>query len=69
LSSTCKNIEVVFHISSSLVKSRLHTENQLPRLPQTAPIVIIPGDGAGVVVWWWCGGGVVVVMWWFSYRL
>ena len=53
-SSTLKNIEVVFHILSCWVKIRLHTENQLPRLPQTVPIVIIPG-----VVVWWCGGGVV----------
>jgi hypothetical protein len=28
-----KNIEVVFLVSSSLVRIRLHTKNQLPRLP------------------------------------
>ena len=50
-----KKIEVVFHISSSWVKIRLHTENQLPGLPRTALNVMTP--------WWvvWCGGG-------FSYR-
>ena len=31
-SSILKNIEVVFHFSSSLVRIRLHTKNQLPRL-------------------------------------
>ena len=31
-----KNIEVVFHNSSSWVKIRLHTENQLPGLPGSA---------------------------------
>ena len=46
-----KKIEVVFHISSGWVKIRLHTENQLPRLPRTALIVISPG-----VVVVWCGG-------------
>ena len=37
---------------SSWVKIRLHTENQLPRLPRAALIVMISG-----VVWWWgfCG--------------
>jgi hypothetical protein len=33
-----------------LVKTRLHTKNQLPRLSRTALIVMIPG---GVVVVWW----------------
>ena len=47
--SIFKNIEVVFHISSSWVRIRQHTKNQLPRLPRTAQIVMIPG-----VVW--CGG-------------
>ena len=55
-SSIYKNIEVVFHISSSWVRIRLHTENQPPRLPGTALIAMIPG-----VVVWWCGGGGVVV--------
>jgi hypothetical protein len=32
----------------------MHTENQLPRLPRTALIVMIPGVVV-VVVWWWCG--------------
>ena len=45
-SSFSKNIEVVIYISSSWVGIRLHTKNQLPRLPRTAQIVIIPG-----VVW------------------
>jgi hypothetical protein len=40
------------HISSSWVKIRLHTKNQLPGLPRTALIVMGPG-----VVVWWCGGG------------
>ena len=35
-SSIKKNLEVVFHISSSWVKIRLHTENQLPGLPGSA---------------------------------
>jgi hypothetical protein len=38
-----KKIEVVTHISSSWDRIRLHTKNQLPRLPRTARIVIIPG--------------------------
>ena len=42
-SSIFKNIEVAFHISSSWVKIRLHTKNQLPRL-----------SGSAVV---WCGWG------------
>ena len=33
LSSIFKNIEVVFHIFSSCVKIRLHTQNQLHKLP------------------------------------
>jgi hypothetical protein len=33
LSSIIQNIEVIFHISSSWVKIRLHTKYQLPRLP------------------------------------
>ena len=39
----------------------LNTQNKLPRLPRTAPIVIIPG------VVWWCGGVVWcgVVVWFF----
>ena len=49
-SSFFKNIEVVFHISSSLVIIRLPTKNQPPRLPGTALIVISPS-----VVWLWCG--------------
>jgi hypothetical protein len=40
-------MDVVFPISSSLVKIRLHTKNQLPI---TALIVLVPG-----VVWLWCG--------------
>jgi hypothetical protein len=36
-------IEVVFHILSRWGKIMLHTQNQLPRLPRTARIVIIPG--------------------------
>jgi hypothetical protein len=36
-------VEVVFHISSSWVMIRLHTKNQLPKLPRTALIVISPG--------------------------
>ena len=39
----------LLHISSSLVKIRLHTENQLPKLS---------GSALKVVVWWWSGGGV-----------
>jgi hypothetical protein len=49
-------IEVIFHISSIWGKIMLHTQNQLPRLPRIARIVMIPGG----VVWfggvvWWCG--------------
>ena len=47
LSSIFKNIEVVFHISSSWVKIRLHTENQLPRLSGSALKVRL---GGGVMV-------------------
>jgi hypothetical protein len=43
LSFILKNIEVVFHISSNWVRIRLQTENQLPRLPRTALIVMTPG--------------------------
>ena len=48
-SSIFKNIEVVFHITSSWVRIRLHTKNQLPKL-----------SGSGfkcnhIVVVWWCG--------------
>ena len=49
-----KNIEVVFQISSSWVKIRLHTKNQLPMLSKNALIVMIPGVVV-VVWWWWCG--------------
>jgi hypothetical protein len=47
-------IEVVFHILSRWGKIMLHTQNQLPRLPRTAQIVMIPGVVVlcGVV---WCG--------------
>jgi hypothetical protein len=38
-----EKIEVVFHISSNWVRIRLYTENQLPRLPRTALIVMTPG--------------------------
>ena len=56
LSSIFKNIDVVFHISSSWVKIRLYTENQLPRLPGSG--LKCNGTRCGVVVvwWWWCGG-------------
>ena len=43
-------MEVVFHISSIWVKIRLLTENQLPRPPRTALIVMSPGGGV-VMVW------------------
>jgi hypothetical protein len=46
-SSFFKNIELVFHISSSLVIIWCPTKDQPPRLPGTAQIVISPG-----VVWW-----------------
>jgi hypothetical protein len=52
-----KKIEVVFHISSSWVKIRLHTENQIPGLPRTDLNVMTP----------WCGGVVVVVWWWWFF--
>jgi hypothetical protein len=42
-SSLFKKNEVIFHISSSWVKIRFHTKNQLPRLPKTTQIVMIPG--------------------------
>ena len=62
-----QNIEVIFHISSSWIKIRLHTKNQLPRLPITKlrssswVAWKCLKSFCGVVVWWWCGGGVV---WW-----
>jgi hypothetical protein len=37
----------LLHISSSWVNIRLHTENQLPRLPGSA--LKVPGGGGGVV--------------------
>jgi hypothetical protein len=54
-----KKIEGVFHISSSWVKIRMHTKNQLHRLPGNTLNVM----GPGVVVWWWWWSGGVVV--WF----
>ena len=45
----CQNIEVVFHISSSWVKLRLHTENQLPRLSEIALKVELVVVGSVVV--------------------
>ena len=36
LSTIYQKVEVVFHISSSLVKIRLHTKNQMSGLPGTA---------------------------------
>ena len=50
-----QNIEVVFHISFSWVGLRLHTKNQLPRLPRSCLKCNHIRCG-GVVVWWWCGG-------------
>ena len=44
-SSIFNNIEVVFHNSSSWVKIRLHTENQLPGLPENALKVCVGGVG------------------------
>jgi hypothetical protein len=44
-----KNIQVVFHNSSSWVKIRLHTENQHPGLPGSALKVCVVG-------WWWWWG-------------
>ena len=61
-SSVFKNVDVVFHISSSWVKIRLHTKNQLPRLSRTAVIVIIPGVGAATYNEW-------AATYKFSYRL
>ena len=54
-SSIFKKIEVVFHISSSWVRIRLHTKNQLPRLSRSG----LKFNHSGVV--WWGG----VVWWWF----
>jgi hypothetical protein len=45
-----KTVEVVFHISSSWVKIRLHTKNQLPKLPGTALNVMTPDVVVVVVV-------------------
>ena len=42
-SSIFRKNEVVFVISSSLVKIKLHTENQLPRLPGSALKVPVGG--------------------------
>jgi hypothetical protein len=49
LSLIFKNIEVVFNISPSLVLKRLHTKNQIPRLPVSS------------LKWYGtrCGGGAV----------
>ena len=52
LSSIFKNIEVVFHNSSSWVKIRLYNENQRPGLP---------GSALKVCVGW--GGGFHSIMW------
>ena len=49
-SSIFKNIEVVFHNSSSWVKIRLHTKNQLPGLPGSALKVYVGWGGVVVVV-------------------
>jgi hypothetical protein len=49
-SSIFKNIKVVFHISSSWVKIKLHTENQLPGLPGGALTVCVGWGGGGVVM-------------------
>jgi hypothetical protein len=46
-SSIFKNIEVVFHISSSWVKLMLNTENQLHRLSGSALKVELGWDGGG----------------------
>ena len=50
-SSINKKNEVVFHISSSWVKIRLHNGNQLPGLPGSALNVMGPSV---VVVVTWC---------------
>ena len=47
-----KNIQVVFHISSSWVLIRLHTENQFLGLAASALKVSVVVVGRGVV---WCG--------------
>ena len=60
-SSIFINIEVVFHISSSWVRIRLHTKNQLPRLPGSG---LKCNHICGVVLVWWCGGsggGVILI--------
>jgi hypothetical protein len=54
-SSIKQNIEVIFHNSSSWVKIRLHTENQLPGSPGSALKVCVVG--------WWGGGGFHSIMW------
>ena len=51
-SSIFKNCEVVFHISSSWVRIRLLTKNQLPRLPWSG---LKCNHIRGVVVVAWCG--------------
>ena len=43
------------HISSSWVKIRLHTENQLPKLSGSFLKVVV--GGVGWVGWWGGGGG------------
>ena len=40
-------IFLLLHISSSWVKIRLHTENQLPRLPGSTLKVYVGGGGVG----------------------
>ena len=37
----------ILHVSYSLAKIRLYTENQLPRLPGSALIVCVWVDGVG----------------------
>ena len=55
-SSIFKNIEVVFHNSSSWVKIRLHTKNQLSGLPGSALKVCVGGGVGG-------GGGFYLIIW------
>ena len=54
-SSIFKKNEVVFHISTSWVGIRLHTKDQLSRLP---------GSGLKLItsVWWWCGVFLPIIM-------
>ena len=47
-----KYIEVVFHISSSWVRMRLHTKNQLSVLPDIG-LKCNPSGVVAVVGWWW----------------